>query len=434
MRQKLLYQALGILIWFIIILHLCSCSQGQVSDEKIVLTIVTDAAAEITEAVRAFNTSHDNCEIQIESYTVGDGELLTTRLSTGDVPDMFCFGTNFFFGMSPFAPETYVAKGLMEDLYPYIDSDSELSRESFLQSVLLAAETESGHLYVLPSSFWIDVVVGDAVVVGDTLGWTFSDLEAVLAEYPNAKGAFGSYMTQYYLLAHLLAYNYDSFLDWEKGTCDFDSEEFRDLLRLAASHNPAIYSSDNRTEYDLIHTGEQILMYGKMGRVDAIQEYVQYFGTPDITFIGFPVSEGVGNCINYDLSFSISSSTQHGDICWEFIRGFLLDDYDPALFPVNNTAMQRRLEHLSEYEVPGANITMGEGETEFTVTFTEATAEQITMFGELVSSLDRVTHYDAALFGIVWDEAQSYFSGDRTVEETAALIQSRVSIYMAEQK
>ena len=35
---------------------------------------------------------------------------------------------------------------------------------------------------------------------------------------------------------------------------------------------------------------------------------------------------------------------------------------------------------------------------------------------------------------IIWSEAQGFFAGDKTAEDTAKIIQSRVSIYMAEQK
>ena len=37
------------------------------------------------------------------------------------------------------------------------------------------------------------------------------------------------------------------------------------------------------------------------------------------------------------------------------------------------------------------------------------------------------------LSGIAVEEAESYFSGDKSAEETAAMIQSRASLYMSEQ-
>jgi ABC-type glycerol-3-phosphate transport system substrate-binding protein len=39
----------------------------------------------------------------------------------------------------------------------------------------------------------------------------------------------------------------------------------------------------------------------------------------------------------------------------------------------------------------------------------------------------------ASVISILWEEAQGYFAGDKTAEQAAENIQSRVSIYLAEQ-
>lgn len=88
---------------------------------------------------------------------------------------------------------------------------------------------------------------------------------------------------------------------------------------------------------------------------------------------------------------------------------------------------------MAEYEVPGAKITVGTEDSAFTVAYTESTDEQIEKVIELINSLDRVTIYDRAVFDIVWEEAQSYFAGDKTLEVVSQQIADRVSLYMAEQ-
>ena len=45
----------------------------------------------------------------------------------------------------------------------------------------------------------------------------------------------------------------------------------------------------------------------------------------------------------------------------------------------------------------------------------------------------RMANYDDAVFNIVFEEAEYYFSGERSVDDVARLIQSRVSSYMSEQ-
>ena len=51
----------------------------------------------------------------------------------------------------------YAAKGLLEDLYPYMDADSEVTRASFLPSVLRSLETD-GRLYMIGNTFSVMTV------------------------------------------------------------------------------------------------------------------------------------------------------------------------------------------------------------------------------------------------------------------------------------
>ena len=62
------------------------------------------------------------------------------------------------------------------------------------------------------------------------------------------------------------------------------------------------------------------------------------------------------------------------------------------------------------------------------------TQEQMDEFMNFYHSIKTVSSYDTEIFSIVSDQAQAYFDGQRSAEETARLIQSRVSLYVAEQR
>lgn len=55
-------------------------------------------------------------------------------------------------------------------------------------------------------------------------------------------------------------------------------------------------------------------------------------------------------------------------------------------------------------------------------------------FMELLSAIDTVYDRDESIWTIVKSEAAVFFAGDRTVDETAALIQSRAELYINEKK
>ena len=55
------------------------------------------------------------------------------------------------------------------------------------------------------------------------------------------------------------------------------------------------------------------------------------------------------------------------------------------------------------------------------------------MILDVISKTTRVISYDESIMNIVTDEAAPFFAGQATAEETAAAIQSRVQLYVAEQ-
>ena len=76
--------------------------------------------------------------------------------------------------------------------------------------------------------------------------------------------------------------------------------------------------------------------------------------------------------------------------------------------------------------------TMIEGKYEKTVPFFRENYED---FKIIINSatLPYIYYTNAAEFDIIMEEAQAYFAGNRTAEETASIIQVRVNLYLSEQ-
>ena len=62
------------------------------------------------------------------------------------------------------------------------------------------------------------------------------------------------------------------------------------------------------------------------------------------------------------------------------------------------------------------------------------TQEQYDQFMDLLSRIDSVASIDSSIADIVLEETGPYFAGQKTVEETASVIQSRVKLYVNEQR
>ena len=63
----------------------------------------------------------------------------------------------------------------------------------------------------------------------------------------------------------------------------------------------------------------------------------------------------------------------------------------------------------------------------------ELSQEQADMVLDVIAKTTRVATYDESISNIVDDECAGFFAGQASAEETAAAIQSRVQLYVAEQ-
>ena len=60
--------------------------------------------------------------------------------------------------------------------------------------------------------------------------------------------------------------------------------------------------------------------------------------------------------------------------------------------------------------------------------------EEYDQIMELYNTIDTVSEYDTNVYDIVNEMAGSYFSGDKSLDETASLIQGKVQLYINENR
>ena len=62
------------------------------------------------------------------------------------------------------------------------------------------------------------------------------------------------------------------------------------------------------------------------------------------------------------------------------------------------------------------------------------TQEQADKLWEAVTTCTKVMNFDDSIFDIVYEQAQAYFAGQKSAQDVARLIQSKVTIYVNEQR
>lgn len=436
---------------------------ASVLQDRTILTFATMYLGyEMRERIIDFNKSQTSCRIEIRDYsefnTQDDYNAGMTKLNTeiiaGKVPDIL--DTN---GLPI---HQYGGKGLLEDLWPFIEKDEELGgREGVMQEVLEASE-QDGALYRLFNSFTIRTAVGAERVVGSELSWSLADLNAALSQMPEGCTLFSEGDTKESMLSDVMAMQMENFVDFRSGECSFDSEAFISLLEFCNSF-PLEYdwNSVDWDEYEddmtRISAGRQLLSPETLYDFQYIQIQQHIFGG-DITYVGYPREDGgVGSTFVVQDGLAMATTCKDKDAAWSFIREMILpqsNENDERFyfngwgFPVNKQDFDRLArqymtpqymldengepmldENGNPIEMSQGGIGWGDG---VMVELYATTEEQYEQIMELYRSIDTVYTYDQEIYSIVRDVALRYFNDDLTVYEAADQIQSRVKIYVNE--
>jgi len=404
--------------------------------EPVVLRLATLGGYQLRDMIMAFNRKSPTCKIDVLDYSLYDSEQdpmtgmnrMVVDIISGNQPDIY--------DLSTIPVGQYATRGLLEDLYPYIDEDPDIDRVDFVPNILTATETD-GKLYELVPSFLIQTIIGRSDIVGDGYGWTFDEYFAVLERNKNAV-AFGPSISRTEFLKEIITNAGEDFIDWSIGECSFDSENFRHLLELAKTF--PVEGDLRYLEYGAIQEGRQLLTFTELNEFSAVDVFSTLFNG-DISFVGLPGDQASGNVFVPNVSLGISSMSKHKDSAWIFLREFLLDVYQTSwylyAFPSTSSALEVYMDRYKEMVLyDGDNrVSLSSGLDEMITLYTQNDPEyDIARTMELIENTNKMARYDKVLQDIVLDEAAAYFAGDKSVEETARLIQGRAQIYVNEQR
>ena len=408
------------------------------------------------KAIIDFNRSNDKYRIDVRDYSEYNTEddysagltKLTTEIMAGNMPDILSVAESI-----PY--RQLAAKGLLEDLYPYIDADEQLSRGDFFPNVLSAMELD-GKLYAACAGFAVNTAVGASSVVGDTPGWTYDDYYAALATMPEGCDGFDIGVDRDTMLEACLALDMTDYVDWAAGTCSFDSEDFVKVLDFCKPFPDASYYENYEytaedSPANRVAQGKQMLCVATFSSTDFFyMDYDKVFGG-QATCIGFPTNNGVGNTLAMLESYAMSSTCHNKEAAWQFLRGFLTEEYqmEGYYLPTNQKTFEKQLEKAMEVEyekdangnylldengerIPVSRGSVYDGMETYDIYAT--TPRQAQMLRDVIASATKMMDYDTSIINIVKEEAAAYFAGQKTAQEVCKLIQSKVNIYINEQK
>ena len=403
----------------------------------------------------------DYSEYNTDSDSSAGITKLTTEILSGNIPDIFLCDN--------LPIDKYAAKGVVADLYTYMDKDSAMGRDYFVQPVLKALESD-GKLYELPATFAVQTAFVLSSIADQYDTWNVAAVQDAMKDLQDGATIFSDGWTKTDVLNNCLARDLETFVDWKTGECNFDSEAFRQLLTFCNSfpdasdngdviaYESAVAIDTDEWESDIKRVARGKQLMATMG-LYSFSDYIYsaYALNGKITFTGYPTEDGhSGNTFNIRMPFAISASTKNGDAAWDFVRSMIQkanEDEYIYYFPMSQARFNEMKTEIMTEELQtdengntvdwdedgqpdkatkgGYEALDGNGEYVYVYALTQADVDQIEA---IINATTSVYDYDQEILDIVTEEVAAYFAGDKDVAATASMIQSRVNLYVQEQR
>ena len=421
---------------------------SEVKDKKTLVLACNGINYSIRNDIVKFNKSNEEYRIAIQDYaslynTEDDYQAGLNRLNadivSGKIPDILVIDDNMPVG-------SYVAKGLFEDLKPFIEKDEELDINNYMPNILDAFSTD-GKLYRLVPTYMISTLVAKTSLVGEERGWTIAEVNQLMSQMPET-ASFLPDMDRGSMLTNCMTMAGNQFLDFEKGTCNFDSDAFIEMLEFLKQFPEQIddsaYTDEFWDSYDTMWRENRAvtMAYTLSGFKDYNYTEKGTFGE-DITLIGFPSSNEDGSSIMPNMQFAMSAKSANKEGAWQFMRYYLTDEYqegDNYGFPLSIKALDARGEKAmkvdtyidengNEIENPDYYYMNG-----VEVEIKPMTQEEVDNLKQMLYTFNQVYNYDQELMNIISEESAAFFSGQKSAKDVASIIQSRVKIYVNENR
>lgn len=378
----------------------------------------------ICEQVIAFNKRSDSCRVLVKEYGEDEAGRLTLQadLLAGKGPDIL--------DLAAVNADALISRGFLTDLYPLMEGCPDTKKEDFFTNVLSIYERDGGMYGIVPG-FRIESLMGKVSVVGDQSSWSLADVQQLVRERPEAQLIYGYWGSRERAMPKLLMMNMGDFVDWGSGSCSFDSEEFKELLEFCDMLPP---EEEVRRDDDFVEKlarDELLLVAFDIDTIVDYQLQCAFFANEPVNCIGYPTADGRGTLLEPWLSLGILEACPHKEAAWEFISWLLADEfqtYAPGFVPVRESSLQRQFDTAMASEGTGYSY------NSLSFDIPPAAIEDAEAMRQLIDTGRGASVADTRILQIIDEEAAAYFAGQKSAAEVAKIIQSRVQLYVDENR
>ncbi|OPA73737.1 ABC transporter substrate-binding protein [Paenibacillus selenitireducens] len=395
----------------------------------------SDAFYEATE--KKFEQKYPDIDLQIvpfiqkdEEWGEGDFEkyIKTTNSSilSGKGADII--------EMSDLPVSKYVNKKLLVDMNDMLEQDPSLNK-SDLNTNILDAMKLNGGLYTIPSAFYVGTFIGDGDILEKTVkvdekNWDwkqFEDISRKFMQTANLSGdryALANYPPEQFLQI-LVQNNNADFIDRENRKAKFDSPLFvQTMQQIQKMYDERIITANAAKQSNQLFGSTYLF-----SPLDVVQGAFNFYSNPKL--LPTPHSEGEteGTTFLVPNQLGIQANSPVKEEAWKFIA-FLMSEEAQSLQEREGFSLLKsvneKLLNETQNQVKNGEYKLSTGAA---IPITERHFAELK---QLIESANRFAKTDDKVLSIIVEESKSFFSGQKSADEVAKLIQNRATTYLNE--
>ena len=378
--------------------------EGETLEDPTVITLFAGTGSyDIEIAAANFQKLYPQYRIDITAAESDEQtELALTELGAGKGYDMYLLYDTQWAQLDDAV--------FFEDLTRWMEADSAKPLERIRPSVLRQAQ-KNGGVYRLPVDYTILIYAADPELLSDNTPETV--LRACEQDgielYPFA--FITDYSSQ---MAKRCAMDY---VDAAQGTCNFQCDSFYAQLALLRRQQEALDTLPKNL--DVAATCDGLLYYYVILSADSIVYQPGRYAYPELkqyVYYAYPSDYDSGCQLDFNSLLSINTKSEQKAGAWAFLSYLLSEAYQQSMnyLPVSDMVLQEQFAQLLAQE--------------------KITQEDIDTFYALVDHAQKPDYPTEPIEKIIQEEMAAYIDGAIEEKTTAERIQSRVSLYLMEQK
>ncbi len=365
-------------------------------------------------------------------------KAVSTELMAGKGPDIV--------EMEGLPYKRYIDKNSLANLSEIIKNDKSFDINNYKQNILNAFKFNND-LFVMPINFSLAPFAANKSIMDkegisiDSSKWIWKDFLSMAQKITRDNDGDGKpdqyaleKMSPEGIFSMIFLSEYGNFIDLDERSCSFDSREFIDLLNFIKEFSDKGVCSpklDISELYKMLDPGTIGFMRSYLSNYQGVIQ-AQCLMNGEVEFYNVPSysSQKAPNIIYEGRTYGISNNSKLKAEAWEFIKLLLSDEIqardDMYQFPMSISALEKKAKSEIErnymymaYKDKGRKVRA-------------LNEEDVKMVDKMIDELEVLPYFEEQASQIISEGVKDFFSGKKTAEETAKLIQNKVSIYLNE--